>query len=270
MPTPRWHLVVDVGASTIPSTTENRIDTQKQIDLLRMLEGYMPKNKYSPMSLFLPGFTSLRLLLVKDEKSPKDFELLRSILVSYDSYVQAGRSDSDVIAMTARDFMFLTKHGRTEDASDVGIDGADSRLFNSIEQAVTPSCESLVSQLSKGPQQYHQTSVPGQQKLIQLDQLRVTTATNSNGLVFPLSPTQFHGQEISRNHVPSLRSNSQQFGNIQGFGKIDISETRSMGSTLRSYQSSGQEGIGNVSPLMFDIQHDNFGFFLHDNHEKYF
>jgi hypothetical protein len=119
VPTPRWNLVVDVGAATLPAVSENTQDLQTQIDLLRLIEAFMPKNKNSPLALFLPGFTSLRLLLLQQCKSERDNELIRTVITSYISYRQAGRSDPDVVAMTARDFMLLTKQGQQDGGNNL-------------------------------------------------------------------------------------------------------------------------------------------------------
>jgi hypothetical protein len=269
MPTPRWHLVVDVGAATIPWHTENREDTQKQIDLLRLLEVYMPKNKNSPLSLFLPGFTSLRLLLVKHEKSAKDLELLHSILGSYDAYVQAGRSDSDVIAMTARDFMFLTKHGRTDCESDYSNNNA-TKLFKPHSVDSSAGSQSRLAQLRLTQNEYHQSNMPAQHRLVPPPQLPLEA--NHTMLRSPFSPSQFQGNEVLRSNIPSPLANRQQPVNMQLRGKVNVTETQSLGQSFGAYQASGNDILGNVSPLMFDmpLQHDNFGFFVHDNNEKYF
>lgn len=98
----------------LTATAENQEDVQRQAELLNLVEAYIPKNKDSPLAFFLPGFTSLRLLLMKQTKSEKESELMQTVISSYTSYKQAGRSDPDVAAMTARDYMLLTRQGQQE------------------------------------------------------------------------------------------------------------------------------------------------------------
>lgn len=109
MPTPRWNLVVDIGVSALPLLTDNTKRVDIRSNVLNLIDFYMPKDKDSPLAVYLPGFTSLRLLLVQEEKSDKDEEFIEVALGSFLSYRASGRSDADVVALTARDFMVLTK-----------------------------------------------------------------------------------------------------------------------------------------------------------------
>jgi hypothetical protein len=117
MPTPKWKLVVDVGVpppaaigsvldiANATGQAENRAD-----ELLLLMRTYIPADKNSPLAQFLPGFTSLRLLLEMPEKTPREGELAQTLTESFVSYCRSGRAPSDVAWMVARDYMMLSQH----------------------------------------------------------------------------------------------------------------------------------------------------------------
>lgn len=103
---------MDVGTSTISHGSETSDDGKMKSELLRLIDVYTPKDSKAPLSLLLPGFTSLRLLLTKEIKTEKEENLITSVMISYASYKGAGRAEADVVTMTARDFMLLTVQTR--------------------------------------------------------------------------------------------------------------------------------------------------------------
>jgi hypothetical protein len=117
MPTPKWKLVVDVGAKPPkpdnPATTDGRLS-----NLLKLLAEHIPTHRNSPYSPYLPGFTSLRLLLLKQTKTAEEKDLLITILESYSSYLSSGRSNSETVWMIARDFMLLSRTSATRQQQD--------------------------------------------------------------------------------------------------------------------------------------------------------
>jgi hypothetical protein len=89
MPTPKWKLVVDVGAA--PPKPENAKPVDRRVaDLLKLMAEHIPTHRNSPNSPYLPGFTSLRLLLVKQTKTPEEADLMITVLESYLSYLSSG------------------------------------------------------------------------------------------------------------------------------------------------------------------------------------
>lgn len=81
-------------------------------ELLVLIQKCMPSDKKSPFASFLPGFTSLRLLLIQQTRTAREDELLKSILSSYASYKRGGlRSEIDMAVSSARDFMMMSKQG---------------------------------------------------------------------------------------------------------------------------------------------------------------
>jgi hypothetical protein len=110
MPSPKWKLIVDIGYSQVSTTadTMSEVDTKVQ-NLLSLVQLHTPEDKTSPMASFLPGFTSLRLLLQKKSRSSRDDQLVNLALTSYDAYQRSGQNDKDLACMVARDFMLLSK-----------------------------------------------------------------------------------------------------------------------------------------------------------------
>ena len=118
MPTPKWKLVVDLGAPAKPEIEQaaaigEQMDTRAN-DLLLLMRTYTPADKTSPLAVYLPGFTSLRLLLEKITKTPREEELAQTLVESYSSYCQSGRTPSDVAWMVARDYMLLSQHNQQQ------------------------------------------------------------------------------------------------------------------------------------------------------------
>ena len=143
MPTPKWKLVVDVG-STPPAKSDDSKPVDKRIsEVLKLLADHTPTHRNSPYSPYLPGFTSLRLLLLKRAKTKDDEDTIGTMLESYSSYLSSGKSNSETAWMIARDFMLLT-----QPASRQG-------------QVVMPQTQSSIQQQNQALQQ----SIQQQQQL---------------------------------------------------------------------------------------------------------
>jgi hypothetical protein len=115
VPSPKWKLVVDVGTPSLKTNGSSLTspDTQHQDDprvhqVLSLVGEHMPLNSSSPYATYLPGFTALRLLLMKTNKTPRETEVLGTVLGSYSSYVNSGRSGSEIAWLLARDCMHLS------------------------------------------------------------------------------------------------------------------------------------------------------------------
>jgi hypothetical protein len=116
MPTPKWKLVVDIAA---PSKQETHSSSLSQIDsraneLLQIIRSYTPLDKTSPLAMYLPGFTSLRLLLEKPERTPREDELGQTLVESFSSYGRSGKDPSEIAWMVARDYMVLSQHAHAQ------------------------------------------------------------------------------------------------------------------------------------------------------------
>ncbi|KAG7351645.1 hypothetical protein IV203_007693 [Nitzschia inconspicua] len=128
MPSPKWKLVVDVGeAEHAPPTHDTSVGNgsgevldsgseagkpsngrDPRVDeVVSLLGELMPSDPNSALAPYLSGFMSLRLLLLKPSKSLEEEDRAQTMLDSYTSYVQGGRSKSDIGIMLARDYMYL-------------------------------------------------------------------------------------------------------------------------------------------------------------------
>lgn len=136
-PSPKWKLVVDVGEPDPVSNTaaanqisglnsnyahgsvelsdnnsvsdkSNAVTKDPRIDeVVSLLGELMPSDPNSPLSPYINGFMSLRLLLLRPSRSPDEEERVRTMLDSFSSYSQGGRARADIGVMLARDYMFL-------------------------------------------------------------------------------------------------------------------------------------------------------------------
>jgi hypothetical protein len=94
--------------------TPPKADDAKPVDgriaeLLKLMAENIPTHRNSPYSPYLPGFTSLRLLLLKQTKTPEEGEMMTTILESYSSYLTSGRRGNEIAWMIARDYMLLSQ-----------------------------------------------------------------------------------------------------------------------------------------------------------------
>jgi len=142
MPSPKWKLVIDLGepqpallGDVVETTTSNSTKTEipstsssssivakekaetgnkrdPRIDeVVSILAEHMPSDPNSPLASCIPGFMSLRLLLLRSTWNDQDNDLVKIMLGSYSSYLATGRSRSDIALLLARDCMFLQNSG---------------------------------------------------------------------------------------------------------------------------------------------------------------
>jgi len=142
-PEPKWKLVVDLGeadegamtiaepqpgtsvfsggaqvaaTATSSNAAVNRSDgsgagnDSRVSEIITLLGEHMPSDPSSPHSSYLPGFMSLRLLLLRSSRTQEENEFIQTLLSSYTSYSSSGRSEADIALMLARDFLFLKQH----------------------------------------------------------------------------------------------------------------------------------------------------------------
>jgi len=138
MPSPKWKLVIDLGepqpallGDVVETTTSNSTKTEipstsssssivakekaetgnkrdPRIDeVVSILAEHMPSDPNSPLASCIPGFMSLRLLLLRSTWDDQESDLVKIMLGSYSSYLATGRSRSDIALLLARDCMFM-------------------------------------------------------------------------------------------------------------------------------------------------------------------
>lgn len=109
MPSPKWKLVVDVG---VPSSGSDQNDSQfvaRVWELMSLVQKYMPESKTAPLAPLLPGFASLRVLLLKSSRTNREKQLLESAVDTFRVHKLTGQSEAEVVCCTARDFMNMTR-----------------------------------------------------------------------------------------------------------------------------------------------------------------
>jgi hypothetical protein len=125
MPSPKWKLVVDIGSAPPPppSAEGSAENPQKKVKqdtttvappsgadgLLKLLTELMPTTSNSPLAAYLPGFTSLRMTLLKPIKTQQDSDLVSCMVQSYSSYMAIGRPLPDIAVLVVRDYIALSQ-----------------------------------------------------------------------------------------------------------------------------------------------------------------
>ena len=149
MPCPKWKLVVDIGdAEESPATppvasvstdqivkdSEPKDDHEFNIldsltssssaaisshmtntrdarvsDVVALLGEFTPSDPSSSLYTYVSGFMSLRLLLLRQSRSPEEEDFVKTMLDSFSSYTAGGRERADIAVMLARVCMFLTQ-----------------------------------------------------------------------------------------------------------------------------------------------------------------
>lgn len=141
VPSPKWKLVVDVGTPTLKNKTAagssaamaaSGDQDERVMEVLSLIGEHMPSNSQSPLAGYLPGFTSLRLLLMKTNRTPREAEVLGTILGSYSSYVAAGKQTSEIAWLLARDCMHLSQQIMSQQQNAM-----QSQSFNGFAVAPT-------------------------------------------------------------------------------------------------------------------------------------
>ena len=117
-PEPRPQRIGSTGNGTSTDTVDKSLDAGKDDtgrdpridDVVSLLGELMPSDPNSPLAPYLSGFMSLRLLLLRSSRSSDEEDRARTMLDSYTSYSQGGRSEADIGIMLARDYMFLAQN----------------------------------------------------------------------------------------------------------------------------------------------------------------
>jgi hypothetical protein len=205
-------------------------------ELLVLIQKCMPADKNSEFASFLPGFTSLRLLLSQETRSSREEDLLKSILAVFASYKKNGqRSEANVAVLTARDFMLLSKHGKgatvrhpTDNCVTSHADGVDHRFMNRVP-ATASEFVSQPGDVHLNAPQYHLLSNKSNfsgdsvQDAILLNTFSMTSqGQDFSGLTLGVSPALHpivgsptldgHGQFGSLANSPTLQAISSQDG----------------------------------------------------------
>lgn len=186
----------NAATASIQGTTQNETDSEAQIkNLISLLGENMPSDSTSPLGKQLHDLMSLRLVLLRRNRTPEEQALVDTILILFDSYLTAGRSRQDIALLVCRDFMFHTEQNQRA---------------------------SLLQQ-----QHQHQRSLAGQQQLQSLNQnsnlgMMQSSIFQTLGLSQSLPSTHSHlgGQQVGLLHsntYPQLALDHQQQHLMQQF-----------------------------------------------------
>ncbi len=162
MPSPKWKLVVDVGlVSSHDSMGEDYEGGSDARELADLISNQMPDDKNSPLAGLLPGFTSLRLLLLKPNRTERENELLDRALSLYRQYKQSGHAEESLASMICRDFMQLSRQDSTHNTTTRN-QSASYRYSSNDGSSMLPSQSMNESQPIPSAQHMKQQQVPSQ------------------------------------------------------------------------------------------------------------
>lgn len=199
-------------------------------ELLDLLEQYAPTQPDSPYSIYLPGFSMLRLLLTKDNKTQQESDLISTVLESYASYQSSGRRDQEIACLTARDFMVLFQSSNNNNEQAQLQQQIKSNAL-SAQQSMNnlQGMQNFAPQTAQSMQQHH----------------------NMNGLQ--------HLGSLGSNGSSSLLLNQSSLGAPQSF--MGMQQKQGGGNPLHLnnlvQQRSNQPQSFLPSPLLQGMQHNN-------------
>lgn len=167
LPSPKWKLVVDVGTAPASQGGSSEASNSKKEEvsgssgdtpsaLLKLLTELMPTDPNSPLAAYLPGFTSLRMMLLKSTRSPQESELVNCTIQSFASYLRTGRSQCDIALLVVREFLAMSQKLQAQP------------LVHAIPSQVTQNSHSQQQQQQQ--QQFQQSIEPQQQQYQQVPQ----------------------------------------------------------------------------------------------------
>ena len=241
MPTPKWKLVVDIGSA--PPKLDEKVGDRRIPDTLKLLAENIPTHRSSPFSPYLPGFTGLRLLLLKRNRTPEDNDLVNTMLDSYSSYLSSGRNSSETAWMVARDFMLLTQ------------------TSNQHNPVMPNTLQPIHQQPSTQQQQQQQRAPQFQQQPLQQQLTQVHSVANLQQQHSVVPPTQ-HIQQLHTNQYQQIetiqrphQSMLQQQQNAVTAPSVQIAapaihsghgSSASLVNHIRPPVSNGQDGLSSL------------------------
>lgn len=240
MPTPKWKLVVDVGSA--PPKPDGKALDKRIPDILKLLAEHIPTHRNSPFSPYLPGFTALRLLLLKRSRTPEEEDLSSTMLDSYSSYLSSGRNSAETAWMVARDYMLLTQS--TSQHSTVM-----PQTFQSIQQQQQDRQQQIV-QHQEASKQLAQKSLQPQAGQIH----HIPNAQQQNALPTMQAQqvaSQFQQIESIQKHDSQIQRGNQgivQQCNPDGNDAVSTTVTAAsgLGNSFLNVRAHGQETVSNI------------------------
>mmetsp|Transcript_22114 Transcript_22114/g.30771 ORF Transcript_22114/g.30771 Transcript_22114/m.30771 type:complete len:810 (+) Transcript_22114:87-2516(+) len=241
LPAPKWKLVVDVGTGmSQDETPEPTGTTSPQADnrvteIISLMDEHMPTDSKSQAAPYLPGFTSLKLLLAKSSKNQVENDMLKSLLDSYSSYISTGRHENDIALMLARDYMFLSQQQSLQQKQQPLLPRSDAPAVNDANS--TPFMVPQPAQAAHAPatQQVPIQPMQMQQQQIQPNQMQygqMQSGQVQSGQMQPnnqLQPNQLQPNQLQPGQIQSgqmQQPNQMQCSQLQS-GQVQSTQVQS-------------------------------------------
>jgi len=143
-------------ASMHAEMSQQRDDRVEQI--VSLLGEFMPSEPGSQYASYLPGFMSLRLMLLRPSKTPDEQEQMRTVLGSFSSYSATPRPRGDIALMLAKDYMFLTQQHQNQHQQNQHQHQQNQQHQNQQQQPPLQMSNASHAYMSQHqPQQVHQS-----------------------------------------------------------------------------------------------------------------
>jgi len=208
LPTPKWKLVVDISHPTPmdrtlqsnnshmgssapahrPKSSSEHVRDSRIEEIVNILGEEMPSDTSPTGASHLHGMMSLRLLLLRSNRSRGEEETVRTLLNSFSSYSMSGRPRNDIATMITRDYMFLMEmHSRASPSTHSQFplqhhqhSNAHANHAMQLTNQVSPQIPSYSRMKHQNDEKYHQTAE-------RTTQMNVNT---NNDVFLPLNDTK--------------------------------------------------------------------------------
>lgn len=173
--------------STTPQASGSK--DQRIDELVALLGEQMPHDPNSPQATYFQHFMSLRLMLLKPNRSDSEREIEEILLSSFSSYKSSGRENKDIAIMIARDFMFLKQ--------------------STQGQVAPPQQSPQLSSATSNPNFMQQAQVPQHFQLPQQQQQQHAMMDASNHSVVGMANNGHIHRPPSHPGIPDVSNHSQ-------------------------------------------------------------
>lgn len=98
-----------IAATRAPNGEDSNKNNQL-VSLISLLQENMPSDQSSELGKHLNNMMSLRMILLRSNRSVEEEQLVDTMLVLFESYTAAGRSRADIALLVTRDYEFHVQH----------------------------------------------------------------------------------------------------------------------------------------------------------------
>lgn len=257
MPSPKWKLVVEIGLAPKSAGVDQDGSENCKLsnELLSLICTHMPQDKTDTLAPYLPGFTSLQLLLMKRSRSARENEILQTAQASYVNYKISGQSDSNIAWMTARDCMLLS----VQDAQHFAAAPTNFAPKNNVAAIAASFQQQQQQHLLQPLAHLHQHLTSS--RLASGNECNGSACLGSNCLP-SASESNSVAPSTTPNHAQTSQSNMQLSRSLQGIGQMQSpnlppsighpgAHAVSTAHDSRLYPSLGTEGFSDQLDMSF-------------------